>query len=63
VDTVPVAGPARPTSAAEAVAALRNSLGAARDAAGALALTTEPHRCGLLTSVAAGCAGQVTVLG
>ncbi|WP_433787257.1 hypothetical protein ACQPX6_10595 [Actinomycetospora sp. CA-101289] len=59
----PATAPERPASAAAAVTALKTSLGAARDAAGALALTTEPHRCGLLTSVAASCAGQVTVLG
>lgn len=56
--------PARPAaSAAAAVTALRRSLGTARDGAGTLALTVEPSRCGLLTSVAASCAGYVTVLG
>jgi hypothetical protein len=56
--------PARPAaSAAAAVTALRRSLGTARDGAGALALAVEPSRCGLLTSVAASCAGYVTVLG
>lgn len=61
-----VDGPAAPApvpaSATEALTALRGSLGAARDAAGALALTTASYRCGLLTSVAASCAGQATVL-
>ncbi|TDQ65649.1 hypothetical protein EV188_101901 [Actinomycetospora succinea] len=52
----------RPASAAAALTALRGSLGTARDAAGALALTTASYRCGLLTSVAASCAGQATVL-
>ncbi|MHC1560329.1 hypothetical protein ACR9E3_15345 [Actinomycetospora sp. C-140] len=51
-----------PASAAAAVTALRGSLGAARDAAGALALTTASYRCGLVTSVAASCAGYATVL-
>ncbi|MDD7938978.1 hypothetical protein PHK61_11190 [Actinomycetospora lutea] len=61
VDTAaPPAGP--PASAAAAVSALRGSLGAARDRAGTLAMTTAPYRCGLLTSVAASCAGQATVL-
>jgi hypothetical protein len=56
--------PARPAaSAAAAVTALQRSLGTARDGAGALALAAEPSRCGLLTSVAASCAGYVTVLG
>jgi hypothetical protein len=55
--------PARtPASAAAAVTGLRRSLGAARDGAGALALTAESYRCGLLTSVAASCAGLGTVL-
>jgi hypothetical protein len=63
VDAAPAPAPVRPASAAAAVTALKASLGSARDAAGALALTTEPHRCGLLTSVAAGCAGHVVVLG
>jgi hypothetical protein len=62
VDTVPATAPERPVSAAAAVTALTASLGAARDAAGGLALTTEAHRCGLMTSVAASCAGHVAVL-
>ncbi|MEJ2860466.1 hypothetical protein [Actinomycetospora flava] len=61
VDAAPAPAPA-PASAAEAVTALSGSLGSARDAAGALALTTASYRCGLLTSVAASCAGQATVL-
>ncbi|WP_328309129.1 hypothetical protein [Actinomycetospora sp. NBC_00405] len=64
VDTAATPAPARPAaSAAAAVTALRRSLGTARDGAGALALTVEASRCGLLTSVAASCAGYVTVLG
>ncbi|MEJ2889927.1 hypothetical protein [Actinomycetospora aeridis] len=58
--TLPPAPP--PASAAAAVSALRGSLGTARDAAGALALTTASYRCGLVTSIAASCAGQATVL-
>lgn len=61
VDAVPATAPA-PASAAAAVGALRGTLGTAQDAAGALALTTASYRCGLLTSVAASCAGQATVL-
>jgi hypothetical protein len=63
VDAAPAPAPDRPASAAAAVTALRASLGSARDAAGALALTTAPHRCGLLTSIAASCAGHGVVLG
>jgi hypothetical protein len=51
-----------PASAQAAVTALGGSLGGARDAAGALAMTTASYRCGLLTSVAASCAGYATVL-
>jgi hypothetical protein len=61
VDAVP-APAARPTSAQAALTALRGSLGTARDAAGAIVLTTASYRCGLLTSVSASCAGLVTVL-
>lgn len=62
VDASPATPTDRPGSAAAAVSALRGSLGRARDAAGALAMTTASYRCGLLTSIAAGCAGQATVL-
>jgi hypothetical protein len=55
--------PATPPASAEAaVTALRGAVGTARDGAGALALTTASYRCGLLTSVAASCAGYATVL-
>ncbi|MDD7931678.1 hypothetical protein [Actinomycetospora straminea] len=61
VDAPPPAAPA-PASAAAALAALRGSLGTARDGAGAVALTTASYRCGLLTSIAASCAGLAVVL-
>jgi hypothetical protein len=51
-----------PSSAAGAVTALRTSLGAARDAGAALAVTTARYRAGLVASVAASCAGWTEAL-
>ncbi|MCD2189651.1 hypothetical protein [Actinomycetospora soli] len=51
-----------PSSAADAVAALTRSLGAARDAGAALAVTTARYRAGLVASVAASCAGWAEAL-
>ncbi|MEJ2867868.1 hypothetical protein WCD74_08840 [Actinomycetospora sp. OC33-EN08] len=51
-----------PPSAAEAVTALRTSVGAAREAASTLAVSTARYRAGLVASVAASCAGWAEVL-
>ena len=57
-------GPASgtPPSAAEAVTALRSSLGAAREASSTLAVSVARYRAGLVASVAASCAGWAEVL-
>ncbi|WP_433799240.1 hypothetical protein [Actinomycetospora sp. CA-084318] len=51
-----------PPSAADAAASLARSLGAARDAGSALAVTTARYRAGLVASVAASCAGWAEAL-
>jgi hypothetical protein len=58
----PVADPAPPASSAAAAAALRTSLGAARDAGTALAERTARYRSGLVASVAAACGGLAETL-
>lgn len=54
--------PGNPPSATDALASLRTSLGAARDAGSALAVTTARYRAGLVASVAASCAGWAEAL-
>jgi hypothetical protein len=58
----PVPDPAPPASSAAAAAALRTSLGAARDSDSELAVRTARYRSGLVASVAAACGGLVEVL-
>lgn len=62
VDVTPGAPARAPSGSVAALAAVRTALDRSRAAAGALALSAEPYRCGLLASVAACCAGHVTDL-
>ena len=58
----PVADPAPPASSSAAAAALRTSLGSARDAGTELAVRTARYRSGLVASVAAACGGLAETL-
>lgn len=62
VDAPASTPPPAPPSAAAALTALRGALGTASTDGRTLALRAEPYRCGLLASVAAGCAGHETAL-
>ncbi len=57
--TTPGAAPPPPASFADLLVSLR----ANQQGAGALAITVQPYRAGLLGSVAAACAAQLAVLG